>query len=212
MMRSAPQQKRDVSRCTLSDAQELPNELIVRIANPAPLRLQVLESYDAHYLWSSRRPMRHNGDDNGHAPTIRPAAPRRALSASACGNPGKRVRFDERQSTYEPDSFGPLSLRESFRRDLPTRPKQAGGSGYGLAIWAASYLGWIPAAGILTPATKHRASRNLLMLAAHVVWGTALAAGVRELEFSRNDIFTRGPARDVLARQSPDREVGVRRS
>ncbi|ASP86732.1 hypothetical protein CDO26_19225 (plasmid) [Sinorhizobium meliloti] len=36
------------------------------------------------------------------------------------------------------------------------------GPAYGLAIWAASYLGWIPAAGILTPATKHPMSRNLL--------------------------------------------------
>lgn len=75
------------------------------------------------------------------------------------------------------------------------------GPAYGLAIWAASYLGWIPAAGILTPATKHRMSRNLLMLAAHLAWGTALAAGFRELDLSRNDIFTRGPARDVHSRQ-----------
>lgn len=75
------------------------------------------------------------------------------------------------------------------------------GPGYGLAIWAASYLGWIPAAGMLTPATKHPLSRNLLMLAAHVAWGATLAAGFRELELSRNDIFTRDPARDLHSRQ-----------
>ncbi|AUX78601.1 hypothetical protein [Sinorhizobium fredii] len=75
------------------------------------------------------------------------------------------------------------------------------GPGYGLAIWAASYLGWIPAAGILAPATEHPLSRNLLMLVAHVAWGTALAAGFRELELSRNDIFTRDPAPDVRSRQ-----------
>lgn len=83
------------------------------------------------------------------------------------------------------------------------------GPGYGLAIWAASYLGWIPAAGILTPATKHPLSRNLLMLAAHVVWGAALATGVRELELSRTDIFTRDPALDLTRDKSPDLELGT---
>src|SRR5512135_2035052 len=42
-------------------------------------------------------------------------------------------------------------------------PPAAGGIGYGLAVWAASYLGWIPASGILRPATEHPARRNALM-------------------------------------------------
>ncbi|WP_051340852.1 hypothetical protein [Azospirillum halopraeferens] len=65
-------------------------------------------------------------------------------------------------------------------------PPMASGIGYGLAVWAASYLGWLPAAGILTPATRHPPARNTLMLAAHVVWGAVtgivaarLAAGHR---------------------------------
>lgn len=45
------------------------------------------------------------------------------------------------------------------------------GAGYGLLIWAASYLGWIPGVGILAPATRHPRRRNGLMFAAHVVWG-----------------------------------------
>ena len=45
------------------------------------------------------------------------------------------------------------------------------GVGFGLAVWGVSYLGWLPAAGILAPATKHPARRNALMIAAHVVWG-----------------------------------------
>lgn len=49
------------------------------------------------------------------------------------------------------------------------------GPGYGLAVWAASYLGWIPALRLLSPATRHPWERNALMLTAHVVWGAALA-------------------------------------
>lgn len=57
-------------------------------------------------------------------------------------------------------------------------PPALGGIGYGLAVWAVSYLGWIPALRILRPATEHPARRNALMLAAHAVWGltTGLAA------------------------------------
>lgn len=57
-------------------------------------------------------------------------------------------------------------------------PAAATGIGYGLAVWGASYLGWIPALHILTPATRHPRARNTLMLAAHVVWGavTGVAA------------------------------------
>ena len=53
---------------------------------------------------------------------------------------------------------------------------------YGIAIWVASYLGWIPALRILPPATEHPKERNGLMLVAHVVWGAALAASVGFLE------------------------------
>jgi len=45
------------------------------------------------------------------------------------------------------------------------------GVGFGVAVWAGSYLGWLPAAGIIAPATEHPARRNALMIAAHVVWG-----------------------------------------
>ena len=49
------------------------------------------------------------------------------------------------------------------------------GPGYGIAIWAASYLGWIPALRMLPPATRQPVERNALMLTAHIVWGAALA-------------------------------------
>ena len=35
---------------------------------------------------------------------------------------------------------------------------------------------------ILSPATRHPVQRNLLMLAAHVVWGLTLAKSLNELD------------------------------
>ncbi|HEX2725772.1 MAG TPA: DUF6789 family protein [Beijerinckiaceae bacterium] len=58
---------------------------------------------------------------------------------------------------------------------LPGHPV-AKGIGFGLAVWAGSYLGWLPAAGLLSPATEHPARRNALMIAAHVVWGATAGA------------------------------------
>ena len=49
------------------------------------------------------------------------------------------------------------------------------GIGYGLGVWAASYLGWIPALRILPPATQQSTQRNFMMILAHVAWGAALA-------------------------------------
>ncbi|HEX6289731.1 MAG TPA: DUF6789 family protein [Herpetosiphonaceae bacterium] len=46
------------------------------------------------------------------------------------------------------------------------------GIAFGLVVWTVSYLGWLPAMGILRPATEHPPRRNLLMILAHVVWGS----------------------------------------
>jgi uncharacterized membrane protein YagU involved in acid resistance len=75
-------------------------------------------------------------------------------------------------------------------------PPRMPGLIYGPAVWAASYLGWVPAAHILVPATRHPAQRNLLMIAVHLVWGACLAVGTRELERASNEIFVEGPLRD----------------
>ena len=49
---------------------------------------------------------------------------------------------------------------------------------YALGVWAGSYLVWLPAAGLHRSAAREPASRNLLMLAAHVVWGASLGAAM----------------------------------
>lgn len=46
---------------------------------------------------------------------------------------------------------------------------------FGALVWLVSYLGLLPVAGILESGTKHPSSRNLLMIAAHLVWGLFVA-------------------------------------
>jgi hypothetical protein len=67
----------------------------------------------------------------------------------------------------------------------------------GIGVWLGSYMGWIPGARILKPATRHPARRNLLMLAAHVVWGVTTARAMRELVAARETIIDQGPDKDA---------------
>ncbi|HEV3470675.1 MAG TPA: hypothetical protein VG148_15230 [Pyrinomonadaceae bacterium] len=66
-------------------------------------------------------------------------------------------------------------------------PPLAAGVGFGLAVWAGSYLGWLPAAGILRPATEHPPRRNALMIAAHAVWGAGVGLAVAGLSDEREE-------------------------
>jgi hypothetical protein len=53
-------------------------------------------------------------------------------------------------------------------------PGVASGVLWGLVVWSGSYLGWLPAAGIRRSATEQPPRREALMIAAHVVFGSAL--------------------------------------
>ncbi len=70
--------------------------------------------------------------------------------------------------------FGAL-VRGRVRPDVET------GIAFGLTVWAGSYLGLLPALGLLSPATQHPTNRNLLMMGAHVVWAAALACTQQRL-------------------------------
>lgn len=78
------------------------------------------------------------------------------------------------------------------------RPARASGALAGGAIWLTSYMGWVPAFGLLAPATRHPLRRNAAMLAAHLSWGWSTAAAIRELGDARTTIFAAGPAKDRL--------------
>lgn len=56
------------------------------------------------------------------------------------------------------------------------------GIGYGLLVWTVSYLGLLPALGILRPATEHPERRNALMIAAHVIWGSVTGLLVERIQ------------------------------
>jgi uncharacterized membrane protein YagU involved in acid resistance len=53
-------------------------------------------------------------------------------------------------------------------------PRVAAGIAYGLGVWASSYLGWLPAVGLVPPATREHPNRHALLIGAHLVWGAVL--------------------------------------
>lgn len=64
-----------------------------------------------------------------------------------------------------------------LRRRWPTPgPRVLHGVGYGLGVWATSYYGWIPAAGVLPPPHHDDSGRAKTMLLAHVLYGGVLGA------------------------------------
>lgn len=72
------------------------------------------------------------------------------------------------------------------------------GAAAGLAVWAASYFGWIPAFGALRPADEHPPRRTALMIGAHLVWGAVTGAALRELTAARARVLRGGPLRDAV--------------
>jgi hypothetical protein len=70
----------------------------------------------------------------------------------------------------------------------------------GVGVWMASYLGWIPGAGILKPATLHPRGRNALMLGVHLVWGAATSLAMRELLLARETMLASGEDEDAPAK------------
>ena len=71
--------------------------------------------------------------------------------------------------------FGVLARRLSPRR--PSLLVQ--GVAWGLAVYAVSYDGWIPAVHILPEPEHDRPGRQPAMIAAHIVYGAALGAMLR---------------------------------
>lgn len=58
------------------------------------------------------------------------------------------------------------------------------GSLFGLGVWSASYMGWIPLFGLRASAYKMPARRNALMIVSHLIWGASLAIAEKELRQS----------------------------
>jgi hypothetical protein len=54
-------------------------------------------------------------------------------------------------------------------------PPVVSGMLYGVGVWLASSMGWLPALGILPPATEQPRGRTTVMILAHLVWGAVMA-------------------------------------
>lgn len=85
------------------------------------------------------------------------------------------------------------------------------GAGFGIAVWAAGYLGGLPVLGLERSALREPAGRNALMLVAHVVWGAVLGAMTERL---RSDADEEGMATTATTRTAAREKAlaSVRRS
>lgn len=115
-----------------------------------------------------------------------PLPPRRVTMEIAEGA-GIKGRLDEPErqglTLFSHFAYGATigAVYAPLARKIPLPPALSG-AGFGVAVWAGSYLGWIPAAGIMSPATEHPGRRNALMIAAHVVWGAVAGLLVDKLD------------------------------
>jgi len=50
------------------------------------------------------------------------------------------------------------------------------GLAYGLVVWLVSYMGWVPAFGLLPAATRDEPRRPVVMVLAHLLYGAVLGA------------------------------------
>ncbi|MGI8855899.1 MAG: DUF6789 family protein [Thermomicrobiales bacterium] len=64
-----------------------------------------------------------------------------------------------------------------LHRRLPFRvPGALHGMVFASIVWATSYQGWVPALGIMPPASEDRPDRPRVMLLAHLVYGALLGS------------------------------------
>ena len=66
------------------------------------------------------------------------------------------------------------SLYALARSQRPRNDAVASGMAFGIAVWAVSYLGLLPALKLYRSATEEPTERNVLMIGAHLVWGASL--------------------------------------
>lgn len=61
-----------------------------------------------------------------------------------------------------------------------------GGIAYATLVWAASYQGWVPALGIMPPASRDEPGRPPTMVLAHWVYGAVLGAVIGRGDHAAN--------------------------
>lgn len=101
--------------------------------------------------------------------------------AAKMPNAGRFIGPPARRAHAAHFAFG-AAAGAAYSLIAPRRASATAGVGYGLLVWAASYLGWVPLADLMAPATRQPAARNAMMIAAHIVWGAALAISLDVLQ------------------------------
>jgi uncharacterized membrane protein YagU involved in acid resistance len=76
------------------------------------------------------------------------------------------------------------SIYPAVERYIPL-PEKYQGAAFGLGVYAASYVGWLPALDVLPPPQRRPAGRTAVLVAAHSVWGASLGAMYRALRSRR---------------------------
>jgi putative membrane protein len=84
-------------------------------------------------------------------------------------------------------AMGTLYAPVARRLPLPAIVK---GMLFGLMVWAASYLGLLPLLGLWESAYVEPSRRNLMMIAAHIVWGASTGATASFLMDEQETITT----------------------
>jgi hypothetical protein len=109
-------------------------------------------------------------------PDERYAIPPRIVTRRAAESAGVAHRVDEPEmkaaTTAAHLGFGAAAgaVYGVLRPRLPYGPV-SNGIAFGVGVWASSYLGWLPAAGLHPHAQHESLGRNALHFGAHVVWG-----------------------------------------
>jgi Protein of unknown function (DUF1440)/Family of unknown function (DUF6789) len=93
--------------------------------------------------------------------------------------------------------YGPLT------RIVPL-PSVLKGIVFGLVVWFANYLGWLPVVGMAEAATKQPIHRNVLMIAAHGVWGAVMGVVTNGLHHKVGELLFRVGQTQAAGKRSCD--------
>jgi hypothetical protein len=61
-------------------------------------------------------------------------------------------------------------------------PAWLSGMAYGFLVWVGSQRGWLPAFGLLPPATRPPRRQTMLLMVTHLIWGALTGVLVRSLQ------------------------------
>jgi hypothetical protein len=79
-------------------------------------------------------------------------------------------------------SFGYGSTGAAIYTAVRSQPQiLVDGAALGAAIWAAGYMGWLPAMGLMPPVTHHKPKQVISSLMQHMLYGVATVSAYRKL-------------------------------